>query len=410
MKEMILSMVFCLAFLLFSTQQGMAQCEERYSTPIFENVIVTPNVQYGSNVSIGGFDITLKFDFYEPEGDNMAERPLIVFAHGGAFVGGNEDSPDIVQLCNDMAKRGYVCASINYRLIDAFVLPTYEVMIDAVAKAVSDMKSAVRYFRQDAATTNIYRIDPDQIFVGGASAGGFMAVHTAYLDSYDGVPDDVVAVIEENGGLEGDSGNEGYPSNVNGVINLCGALGDVAWMQQGEEPIYSAHGTADGTVPYGHDNIVLFGFNLGIVDGSEAIHQRADDLGIYNMLFTIPGGDHMAHTTGANYPTTLQNITDFLYPLVECESDITGIEDNALSQSIAVYPNPASNKIMVSMDGEVAQNAVLTLYDNMGRIMGQYQPNAVGNLTINRNQLPAGLYHLRLQSGTSMVTKAIVFE
>lgn len=410
MNQKLLSTILLGALLLCSTQLSVAQCEGRYSSEIFDDVLVTQNVQYGSSVPISGNTLTLKFDFYEPADDFMEARPLIILAHGGAFVGGNENSPDIVQLATDMAQRGYVCASINYRLIDTFVLPNYEIMIDAVAKAVADMKAAVRFFRKDADTDNVYGIDPDQIFVGGASAGGFMAVHTAYLDTYDGVPEDVIQLIEDNGGLEGNSGNPGYSSAVNGVINLCGAVGHTDWIQQGEEPIYSAHGTADGTVPYGQENVVLFGLSIGEVFGSEPLHQKADELGIYNQLFTIPGEDHMAHASSANYPTTLQNITDFLFPLVECES-ATGIESHTLAHAATIYPNPASESVTIDFqDTALETDAMVSLFDNMGRLVQHYTVGNQRQLTIQRNSLPTGLYVVRLQNGRKVMTQPFMFE
>ena len=40
--------------------------------------------------------------------------------------------------------------------------------------------------------------------------------------------------VAENGGLEGNSGNEGYDSHFQGVINLSGAVGDTDWLDYGD--------------------------------------------------------------------------------------------------------------------------------------------------------------------------------
>ena len=55
-------------------------------------------------------------DIYTPVGDNYTNRPLLIFAHGGSFIGGSKTNPTMVDLCETFAKRGYVTASINYRL------------------------------------------------------------------------------------------------------------------------------------------------------------------------------------------------------------------------------------------------------------------------------------------------------
>ena len=72
---------------------------------------------------------------------------------------------------------------------------------------------------------------------GGVSAGGIIAVNAAYLDQESEIPASIVDYIDENGGLEGSSGNEGYDSHFHGIINLCGAIGDYNWIVEGDIPI-----------------------------------------------------------------------------------------------------------------------------------------------------------------------------
>jgi carboxylesterase type B len=55
-------------------------------------------------------------DIYQPAGDVSAPRALVVMAHGGSFITGSKTGPDVVGFCQDLAKMGYVVASINYRL------------------------------------------------------------------------------------------------------------------------------------------------------------------------------------------------------------------------------------------------------------------------------------------------------
>ena len=43
-------------------------------------------------------------------------RAAVVVVHGGAFVGGSKTAPTCVLLAQDLARRGYVGVSINYRL------------------------------------------------------------------------------------------------------------------------------------------------------------------------------------------------------------------------------------------------------------------------------------------------------
>ena len=39
------------------------------------------------------FDSGLDMDIYQPSNDTTTNRPLLIFAHGGAFVAGNKNNP-----------------------------------------------------------------------------------------------------------------------------------------------------------------------------------------------------------------------------------------------------------------------------------------------------------------------------
>ena len=57
------------------------------------------------------YPTTSAVDIYQPTGDTMAARPLIILAHGGSFVGGTRnDDVTVDSLCVHFAKRGYVTA------------------------------------------------------------------------------------------------------------------------------------------------------------------------------------------------------------------------------------------------------------------------------------------------------------
>ena len=71
-----------------------------------------------------------------------------------------------------LRKRGYVTASIQYRLTSIWNLTDSMHMLQTVMNGISDAKAAIRYFRKDAATNgNVFGIDPNQIYIGGYSAG-----------------------------------------------------------------------------------------------------------------------------------------------------------------------------------------------------------------------------------------------
>lgn len=77
----------------------------------------------------------------------------------------------------------------------------------------------------------------------------------------------------------------------------------------------------------------------------------------------------------------------------------TGIGEEYPSASTGIYPNPASEKIYVDAGGFKGQNYQYRIYDSQGRqIMGsKLYLNGLAPLELNIEQLPAGLYILRLE-------------
>jgi acetyl esterase/lipase len=119
--------------------------------------------------------------------------PAVLCIHGGGFRAGTRDGYD--DLCMQLAKRGYVAATITYRLSPKYKFPA----------AVHDAKAAVRWLRANAAT---YKINPDKIGVTGGSAGGHLAQFLA-----------VTAHVPE---FEGAGGNPEQSSSVACVVNFFG--------------------------------------------------------------------------------------------------------------------------------------------------------------------------------------------
>ena len=315
-----------LPILLITSLYSQSECDGvRYTDEIFSQVNVTSNVLYGGNYNpnIWGQNLweDLYLDIYEPAGDDVEDRPLVFFLFGGSFVAGSKTAGDIVELCTRYAKMGYVAAAIDYRLTgDLIWLPNPATAYRATAKGMHDLKGAIRWFRMNDETSNDYRIDSDRIYAGGVSAGGIIAVNAAYLDQESEIPSSIVDYIEDNGGLEGNSGNEGYGSHFHGVINLCGAVGDYNWIVAGDVPVVSVHGTDDTIVPYGDGLITLFGLNMQVY-GSYVINETMLSLGNSSDLYTFEGYDHNPfNESNANMDITVEFTRDFMVDVV-CPAD-----------------------------------------------------------------------------------------
>ena len=310
--------------LTFVSTLIFAQCNGRYQTEIFSSVTKT-TVNYSDVYT----DNAHEMDIYTPDGDTEINRPLILFIHGGSFYGGDKTNIDCQDFCETFAKKGYVTASVNYRLVSLInivsFLSNYDEQYEEVLKATVDVKAAIRYFRKDFANGDTYGIDPNTIFVGGTSAGGVTAVHLAYIDNISDLPTtplDIQAVATSLGGLEGDAGNLGYSSEVSGVISFAGGINTLSWIDSNDEPIVSCQGDADATVNY-NCGPGLNNPSVLTLCGSGEMHPQADLVGILNDKLIFPGEGHTWFASGNSDPLFLQALdftSTFLFPLLPCNT------------------------------------------------------------------------------------------
>lgn len=233
---------FMLLFL--GTHFNTSNAQKRYKEIFFQEVDSLTNIKYGRAMNVKNEMEDLLLDVIAPpSSDTNKKRPLLIFIHGGGFKNNSKNGSFSSLLCNSFAKKGYVTASIDYRLrleSTANIKDYHE----ALYRAQQDGKAAIRYFRRYAQK---FGIDTTQIFITGSSAGSKTALAIAYMDEND-IPKDVDQI--KWGTLEGASGNEGYSSKVHGVINNWGAMIDFKWIKKGDVPLFNVAGTIDKTVPY----------------------------------------------------------------------------------------------------------------------------------------------------------------
>ena len=138
---------------------------------------------------------------------------VLMFIHGGGFTGGIKHKPEIVEMGNYYASRGWVYVSIDYRtteelgdiddmsqqeIIDYYAGIAPQEWIEhtfdgaestkqiqqsvAMYAAQRDSKAALRWIVANADT---YSIDVDEIAVGGASAGSITTIALGISDESD---------------------------------------------------------------------------------------------------------------------------------------------------------------------------------------------------------------------------------
>lgn len=115
-------------------------------------------VVYEQVPSRGYANVPMQLDLLQPQ--KKTKMPAIVYVTGGGFINANRDNG--VQLRNYLAEKGYVVASITYRVAPTAQFP----------QPLEDVKASIRYLRAHADQWNI---DKNRIGIIGGSAGGYLS-------------------------------------------------------------------------------------------------------------------------------------------------------------------------------------------------------------------------------------------
>lgn len=410
--------------LVFFATQLVAQAPEcdgqRYRFVQFPDFIASEEIKFGENTRANGDSVELFLRVFTPQGDTATNRPLVILAFGGAFILGDKDLFEIRQFAEGLARYGFVTASIDYRLHPITSFNSNDAAISAVIRGTHDGKAAVRFFRKSVAENgNPYGIDTARIYFGGSSAGSLIALHLAYLRSeaeflqFPGLVD--TNMLDNLGGVAGTSGNPGYSSQVDGVIDLCGALGLASWFKS-DVPLISLHGDDDDIVPYA-DGAFTFGAGINIdIQGSASIKAFSDSIGGDTELRTWVGQGHTPYALGDSIEfyrdDALDFITTHMYDWV-CKTDTTTVrfaDELLFDANIRLFPNPARTGFTIEHPADMPLPYALLVLDAAGRAVYQETGESSGALQVSRRNLPSGLYMAKLTLNGQSFTRRVVLH
>ncbi len=208
---------------------------------------------YYHDLEIGTVDgVTLSMELVAPGEAPDGPLPVIAYIHGGGWNHGSKDVHG--KRLAGIARRGYIAASLMYRLTPQHAYPAQ----------IEDILAAIRFLKANAAT---YHIAPDRINLWGSSAGGHLAslAGTAANDVHynkHGIREDqtesVFSVVDFSGPNCGFLSSfaarsssmraflGGFPSDKPDVATEAMPITHV---DADDPPFFVAHGTDDRTVP-----------------------------------------------------------------------------------------------------------------------------------------------------------------
>ncbi len=361
------------------------------------------NIFIGVDKDFQNRDDSLFIDIYFPVGDDRINRPIVIWAFGGGLFTGNRES--MASFCQEMAKRGFVAATVDYRIgftAGSGVLPpfTYDAaeIIRAGYRGMQDIKAAIRYMKGRSALDST---DIDRVWVGGISAGAIVSLAAAFIDRDVEKPKEAGNIRpignlqrDDLGPIEGTRFLNGHNSKVQGVFNFFGALLDTAQIQADNNvALFSYHQTLDPIVPCEartpYWQLLFISSNYPIAYGSCVIERRTRNLGIPESIakaWIYPGNGHETHNQ--------QEVTQFM--LTHANPILCGLVSANQSESFTpsdwyVYPNPASDMLHVHSDRKWL-NAEIFSVD--GARIGKYEDL---EHAIPISHYNAGMYLIKLR-------------
>jgi acetyl esterase/lipase len=317
--------------------------------------------------------------------------------HGGGFVSGNKQSGDIRDLCVHLARRGFVCASSNYRL--GFDFTEYG-QYKARYRAIQDGNAAMRYVVQNA---NTVRIDTNWLFVGGQSAGSLLALGMVYADPSEldsiSLLYSATAVSAELGNLYTSGNNLTNTYAIKGIFNNWGGVAENEVDGDEMIPTIAFHGELDTTVLIDADN----SFAHYTLNGSRTLHNALTANSICSELTVDTAGGHgifrnassefRAQRASCFFKSVFCNNCASLYTTDSVPSNCSiplSINGSHFESEIHVYPNPFENSFHVGgMEGAID----IAIYNRLGQLVyaGEATPGKV------QVDLVPGIYFLQIR-------------
>lgn len=442
------------------------------------------DVEYGRSTDFKGAEDILDMDISLPTNDLPPEcgRPLMVVVHGGAWYGGDKAEGYAPRLREDFAKRGYVTASVNYRQgmfntdqnVDCILegwkcwnMTDTSEWYRANYRAMQDVWGAIRFLVAERET---YNLNPDNIFLVGESAGGFIVLGVGYTDNESEILDKLVAeypdastpnVIYEADCIQkfslanslddinlsrpelGDIFGELNPSindtfRIRGVGSFYGGVfNDIFETHTANSPaLYLFHQPCDLIVPI-NNNKLLAGYNLcatgfptfcqniinrPFVHGSGSIVNLIDELSMngtatceylfdnsgnnYSCLEQVVNPSLGCHAMDSYGQRTANMSAFFAEKIGECTVSDLPVHTDS-QECIAIYPNPVEQTLNINIHFTYSY-AQIRVVDLAGKELINEQLHHLDEYALDLSHLRQGIYQVMIEFSDQAIIKKIV--
>ena len=416
MKKSMKLNLFVSTFLLF-TFSGIAQINPQFNPVPASYNVNSPNPVYAWDINYDNIDLNKQvFHLFLP--DTTGNFPLVVFIHGGGYIGG---TPDIVttpvrrQDIKYFLENGIAFASVGYRLINNTGPDT-----EGVIKCLNDAKRALQFIRYNA--SDLY-IDPTKIALQGRSAGasssywlgtlpdmadpnatdpilqestrvcavdlyGSQATldmykwETQVFDNFDG--NGTNYTLDEMENLMGFERTSNFYGGFNSISQI---LVDPALIQYRQDVDQLFHLSNDDPPMY------ISSQSLAVHPSQDLFHHSFHGREIHNTALAVGVSEVKADIPALSINTTNgeSGIEFLVRHLNSCSNTLTVPDIQVSENYIDIFPNPIVNQFTIKSKSTIYKIDIL---DVNGRIL-QTINNIENYHTMDISAMSNGLYFIR---------------
>lgn len=234
-------------------------------------------------------DRKLLLDAFVPKNDGL--HPAVLVVHGGAWRSG--DRKQLRGYANALAKRGFVCFAIDYRLAPKDKFPAQ----------IEDCREAVKWIRANSAA---YNVDPQKLGAIGYSAGGHLVCLLATTgeapSETNGNVDTRIQAVAAGGAPtdfrtfpdDGKWAEYWMGGDLRTQPDRFRDASATAFVDKDDPPVFFFNGTDDKLVP---------------IEWSKSCHEALRTCGVKTEMHVIDGAGHLA---AAMNPEALEKAYSFL--------------------------------------------------------------------------------------------------
>ena len=416
MKKSMKLNLFVSTFLLF-TFSGIAQINPQFNPVPASYNVNSPNPVYAWDINYDNIDLNKQvFHLFLP--DTTGNFPLVVFIHGGGYIGG---TPDIVttpvrrQDIKYFLENGIAFASVGYRLINNTGPDT-----EGVIKCLNDAKRALQFIRYNA--SDLY-IDPTKIALQGRSAGASSSYWLGTLpDMAD--PNATDPILQEStrvcavdlygsqatldmykwetqvfDNFDGNGTNYTLDSmeNLMGFERVSNLYGDFDSISQilVDPALIQYRQDVDQLFYLSNDDPPLFisSQSLAVHPSQDLVHHSFHGREIHNTALAVGVSEVKADIPALSINTTNgeSGIEFLVRHLNSCSNTLTVPDIQVSENYIDIFPNPIVNQFTIKSKSTIYKIDIL---DVNGRIL-QTINNIENYHTMDISAMSNGLYFIR---------------